>query len=250
MTHWNALVLGGGDPNDPFATAHQAPVKPLIPIHGKAMAVYVLEALKNSGRISHIAYIGPTTPEVSGLIDQTLPDQGSLIGNLEFGVKNMPAGARVLVVTADIPMLTGAELQSLLDSTPDSGLVYPIVRKEDCEKAYPGVKRTYARLKDGTFTGGNIFILKPEIVSTFLPKLKAMLANRKNPLKLAGLIGLGTLLKLLTGQLGLKGLEQKVGGLLGVTVSAMPTPYASVGTDVDKDGDLELAKRQLSNNQR
>ncbi|GEM49744.1 NTP transferase domain-containing protein [Deinococcus cellulosilyticus] len=246
MTHWNALVLGGGDPSDPFATAHQAPVKPLIDIHGKAMSVYVLEALRDSGRIAHIAYIGPTTPAVDALIQQTLPDQGSLIGNLEYGVQQMPAGNRVLVVTADIPMMTATELREVLDSAPDSGLVYPIVRKEDCEKAYPGVKRTYAKLKDGVFTGGNIFILKPEIISTFLPRLKEMLANRKNPLKLAGLIGFGTLVRLLTGQLSLKRLEQKVGSILGVSVSAMPTRYASIGTDVDKDADLDLARSKLA----
>ncbi|GGJ53231.1 NTP transferase domain-containing protein [Deinococcus roseus] len=246
MTHWNALVLGGGDPSDPFAAAHHVPVKPLIPIHGKAMGVYVLEALRDSGVIAHIAYIGPTPPEIQTLIHQTLPDQGSLIGNLEYGVQNMPAGNRVLVVTADIPMMTASELREVLASAPDSGLVYPIVRKEDCEKAYPGVKRTYARLKDGTFTGGNIFILKPEIVSTFLPRLKEMLAHRKNPLKLAGLIGMGTLIRLLTGQLSLERLEHKIGSILGVSVSAMPTGYASIGTDVDKDGDLELAQQLLS----
>lgn len=247
---WSAVVLGGGDPGDAFAAAHHVNVKPLIPIHGQPMAAYVLRALKGSGQVSRIAYVGPTTPELNALIDLRVTDQGTLLGNLEAGVDALQAGLqpgeRVLVVTADIPMLNAQQVREVLSAAPtDAALVYPVVRKEDCERAYPGVKRTYARVKDGTFTGGNLFILDPALIHQFLPRLREVLNARKAPLKLAGIIGPGVLLQMLTGQLTVRRLEEKISTILNVPARALITSHAAIGTDVDKDDDLELAEQHI-----
>lgn len=244
---WNAVVLGGGDPGDPFASAHGARVKALIPVAGQPMALYVLRALRDSGRIGRVAYVGPTTPEMDALIDFRVTDQGQLLANLEAGVEALgDPGARVLVATADIPMLRPEELRDLLADAPDAALVYPVVRREACEAAYPGVKRTFVKVRDGTFTGGNLFLLDPALIGQFLPRLREVLAARKAPLKLAALIGPSVLFQLLTGRLTVKTLEEKVSAILQVSARALVTPYASVGTDIDKDEDLALAERTLS----
>jgi hypothetical protein len=150
------------------------------------------------------------------------------------------------VVTADIPMVTSGMLSEVLLSAPDAGLVYPVVRKADCERLYPGVRRTYARLKDGTFTGGNLFLIDAALVGEFLPRLRDVLDARKQPFKLAALIGPLILLRLLTGQLSIEKLQERVGDLLGVRAQALITAHAAIGTDVDKEADLELARRMLS----
>lgn len=251
-TRWSAVVLGGGDPGDPFAAAHGVKVKPLIPVAGEPMALHVLRALRGSERVARVAYVGPLTPTLEGHVDVRVTDHGTLLSNLEAGVEalrglGLAPGERVLVVTADVPLLTAADVRDVLDSAPlDAGLVYPVVRREICEAAYPGVKRTYARLRDGTFTGGNLFILDPALIGQFLPRLREVLAARKAPLRLAGLIGWDVLLRLLTGRLSVRQLEERVSGLLGVKACALVTPHAAVGTDVDKDADLTLAERQLS----
>ncbi|WP_425148537.1 NTP transferase domain-containing protein [Deinococcus sp.] len=246
---WHAVVLGGGDPGDPFAAAHGVSVKPLIPVAGQPMALYVLRALRACPQIGRVAYVGPLPPGGDELIDLRVTDHGSLLLNLEAGVAALgthPEGSnRVLVVTADIPMLSAQMLTDVLGDAPGAGLVYPVVRREDCERAYPGVKRTYARLKDGTFTGGNLFLLDASLVPRFLPRLKEVLAARKQPLRLAALIGAGVLLRLLSGRLSIAALEQRVSGILGVSARALVTPHAAVGTDIDKEGDLALAEQEL-----
>lgn len=243
---WNAVVLGGGDPGDAFAAAHGVKVKALIPLAGRPMALHVLRALRDSGRVARVAYVGPTTPELDALSDLRVTDTGQLLSNLEAGVAALGEQTRVLVVTADIPMLTGAQLREVLDAAPDAGLVYPIVRRAACEAAYPGVKRTYVRLTDGTFTGGNIFMLDPRLIGQFLPRLREVLGARKAPLRLAALIGPGVLLRLLTGRLGIEQLQLKVSALLGVPARALITDHAAIGTDVDKEGDLTLAEAALT----
>ncbi|MFC4454390.1 NTP transferase domain-containing protein [Deinococcus sonorensis] len=246
---WNALVLGGGDPGDPFAAAHGVKVKPQIQLEGRPMAGYVLQALRDSGRVAQVAYVGPVPDGQDAGVDLRLTDHGSLLANLEGGARALAEHSgtpHMLVVTADIPLITAQMVQDVLDSAPDAGLVYPIVRREVCEAAYPGVKRTYARLQDGTFTGGNLFLLDARLISRVLPRLREVLATRKQPLKLASLIGYGVLLRLLLGQLSIQQLETRVSALLEVPARALITEHAAIGTDVDKDGDLELVTRVLS----
>ncbi len=247
---WNAVVLGGGDPGDAFAAAHSVDVKPLITVAGRPMGEWVLRALNDSQRVERVAYVGPLQGEMGDLVSVRVTDRGTLIANLEAGVAalRLPGSApqrRVLVVTADIPMLSGGDVREVLDQAPTAGLVYPIVEKSVCEAAYPGVKRTYARLKDGTFTGGNLFLLDPALIGKFLPRLRAVLDARKQPLKLAGLVGPGFLVKMLLGQLRIAELEVRVSRILGVEARALITGRAAVGTDVDKDADLALAEGQL-----
>ena len=252
---WDVVVLGGGDPGDPFAAAHGVAVKPLVPVAGLPMALHVLRALRDCPEIGRIAYVGPVPPGGENLVDLRVTDHGSLIGNLEVGVASLQPTAtrpeqagthRVMVITADIPMLTSPMLSDVLRVAPDAGLVYPVVRKEDCEATYPGVKRTYARLQDGTFTGGNLFLLDASLVGQFLPRLREVLAARKQPLKLAALIGPMTLVRLLTGRLSITQLQERVSSILGVRAEALITPHAAVGTDIDKEADLELAEQVLT----
>ncbi|MFC5849852.1 NTP transferase domain-containing protein [Deinococcus petrolearius] len=248
---WSAVVLGGGDPGDAFAAAHGVSVKPLIELGGAPMAAHVLHALRDCGHVRRVLYVGPATPEIEALTDGRVTDHGTLLSNLEAGVEALRAGGlspgeRVLVVTADIPMLSAQAVRDVLDAAPvDAALIYPVVRREVCEAQYPGVKRTYARLRDGTFTGGNLFLLDPALIGQFLPRLRAILAARKAPLRLAGIVGPGMLLGLVTGRLTVEALERRVSDLLGVRACALITPHASIGTDVDKEADLDLARQHF-----
>ena len=50
-TRYQALILGGGDPGDPFAVSHGVAVKGLVPVAGQPMALHVLQAVQaSSGR--------------------------------------------------------------------------------------------------------------------------------------------------------------------------------------------------------
>ncbi|PYE48407.1 nucleotidyltransferase family protein [Deinococcus yavapaiensis] len=242
---WNAVVLGGGDPLDPLAQAHGVPVKALLDLGGEPMGRIVLRTLRESGRVSRVAYVGPLHGDMTEFVDLNLPDSGTLLGNLEAGVRALGEQAMVLVVTGDVPLMTPQMLRDVLDGAPSASLVYPVVPKDACEAAFPGVKRTYARLKDGTFTGGNVFLLDPKLIEAFLPKLRQLLALRKKPFALARLIGVDVLFRLLIGTLSIAQLESRVSKILGVPARALVTRHAAIGTDVDKEEDVTLARRYL-----
>jgi hypothetical protein len=77
--------------------------------------------------------------------------------------------------------------------------------------------------------------------------------QRKNVLKLAGIIGFSTLVRVFIAQLAFPALlpvpklEQTVGKLLGGSVKAIKTHYPEIGEDVDKPDDLAIARQLLGN---
>ena len=53
-----AVVLGGSDHADPLARKMGVAAKALVPIGGKPMAIYILEALRESVAVSASIYVG------------------------------------------------------------------------------------------------------------------------------------------------------------------------------------------------
>lgn len=233
-----ALVLAGGKPSDPLAQAFKVAAKSLIPYRGRPLVEYTLEALTQSGL--EVIFIGPKV-SLYPSPQQALPDRGSLIENLEAGMA-AAKGERVLVATGDMPFLTPEAVRWVLRQAPPAGFVYCVVRKEAIEAHFPGMRRTYARVQEGQFTGGNLAIVDKQLFYRALPLLRRALALRKRPLALAQLIGFGTLLRVLLGQADIPSLEARVSQILGVPARALITPYAEVGVDLDKEEDLVWLK--------
>jgi GTP:adenosylcobinamide-phosphate guanylyltransferase len=240
----SAVVLGGGKSDDPLAAHYGVSVKALVPIRDDPMAAYVLRALRTGG-ISRIIYVGPVTPDLEPLVDTVVPARGELIANLQAGLDAMGDAKRVLVATADIPLLTAEAVRDVLTRDSGVGLAYPIVPMTASERMFPGGKRTAAKVKEGRFTGGNLFLLEPRLVNEFLPRLQYILDNRKNVVRLASMFGIGALVKLALGVLSITELEGTVSRILGVSAKALVTEYAQIGFDVDKLEDLEVVLKAL-----
>ena len=239
-----AIVLGGGNSDDAVAARFGVAVKALAIIAGQPMAAHVLRALRGA-EVERIVYVGPVTPALEGLIDTHVAARGTMLENLQVGLAAIGDAGRVLVATADIPLLTSEAVRDVLNRDSGAGLVYPVIDMLDSQAMFPTGKRTSAKLKEGRFTGGNLFLLEPRLVNDFLPRLEFVLDNRKNVLRLAGMFGLGTLFKLALGTLQIAELEASVSRILGVPAKALITKYAEIGFDVDKLEDIAVILEKL-----
>lgn len=239
-----AIVLGGGNSDDAVAARFGVAVKSLAIIAGQPMAAHVLRALRGA-EVERIVYVGPVTPALEGLIDTHVAARGTMLENLQAGLAAIGDAGRVLVATADIPLLTSAAVRDVLNRDSGAGLVYPVIDMLDSQAMFPTGKRTSAKLKEGRFTGGNLFLLEPRLVNDFLPRLEFVLDNRKNVLRLAGMFGLGALVKLALGTLSIAELEGNVSRILGVPARALITKYAEIGFDVDKLEDIAIVLKKL-----
>lgn len=246
-----AVVLAGSPNDGLLKECSSASYEALIPIGPRLMVEYVCDALQASAQVGPVAVVGPAE-ELAGVLAsrgvRVAPAGKTVLENVQIGINALPAVKRVLVVTSDVPLLTGEAVDDFLaqcrDDTVD--LYYPIVSRSTVEGRYAGVKRTYVSLKDGIFTGGNLFLVNPEIFPRCLPKGEQLVAARKNPLQLSRLVGLAFLIKFVTRRLSLQEAQTKVSRLLGIKGVAVISRYPEVGLDVDKPGDLELVTKILS----
>ncbi len=187
--------------------------------------------------MGRVLYVGEATPAISAQVAGVLPDGKTFVESFSVGVAAALALAPthpVLITTADLPWLRAAALDDFLAASSGAALAYPIVRRETALAQFPAQRRTFVRLKDGRFTGGNMVVLSPVMVPVLLPFIERAYQGRKNPLALARLFGFDFIVKLALGQLGLRAIERRAERILGLPVRALETSHASIGADVDK----------------
>ncbi len=232
----SAVILAGGG-GDELSRAAGVSAKALVPFEGQPLASYVLNALHGSAGVARILYVGEATPAISAQVARVLPAGATFVQSFTVGVKAALALAPespVLVTTADLPWLQAAAVDDFLAAALGVALAYPIVRGETALARFPEQRRTFVRLRDGRFTGGNMIVLSPEMVPVLLPFIERAYQGRKNPLVLARLFGFDFIVKLALGQLSIAAVERRATHVLGLPVRALETPHASIGADVDK----------------
>ncbi|MBS4031882.1 MAG: nucleotidyltransferase family protein [Clostridiales bacterium] len=246
----DVVVLAGTGKETPLTVGENVKNKAFIHINGRAMLSYTLDALRAVTAIDRIAVVGPVE-QLSPLIDEygilVVAEGGNITDNIDKGFAALQPKQHFLIVSADIPLLTPTSVEDFLAkcSPYSHDFYYPIVSKENSEKSYPGVTRTYARLREGTFTGGNLFLMNPGKLEESLPRLLRFFELRKSPLKLVSVLGFSFIVKLVSKRLSITEVEMRIPGLLGLSGKAVISSYPEIGTDVDKPSDLELMKKLL-----
>ncbi|RDV84627.1 nucleotidyltransferase family protein [Ammonifex thiophilus] len=244
-----AIVLAGAPNEGRLREVSSAPFEALIEVGGKPLAAYVLDALLATEDISRIVVVAPEQlAQVYPRNDRLtfIPPKGKLLENLSSALPPVADAPKVLVVTGDLPLLTPAAIGAFLGLCRSKAEVYyPIIPRSVLERCYPGIKRTYVRLREGVFTGGNVGLARPAALARCLKQAEKLVAYRKNPLRLAWLLGPGFLFRFLAGKLSLAEAERKASELLGVQGKAVIAEIPEIGFDVDKPSDLALVRRLM-----
>lgn len=248
----NAIVLAGALNKGSLRQVSPAQYEAEIEIAGRPMLDYVVLALARVQSIKKIVIVGSESmlsiSKSNGEHLIFVKPGSSVVESLENGISALTDREPVLILTSDIPLITKEALEDFLNRCHNQpgDIFYSFVSKAINEQKYPGVQRTYVRLKEGTFTGGNLVLLSPEVIHDKLTILTKAVALRKKPIKLCGLLGWWYLCKLLFGALTIKEIESRVAEVLGVKAVGIVSPYPEVGIDVDKPSDLQLAKEVLT----
>ena len=249
-----ATVSAGWDPEgDPLSEYTQGKPKALIPIAGKPMISYVVEALAGSRYIEHIIIVAldPSAGVEFPVPIEYVPDAGGILDNAEAGLRyaltHYPDLDAVLLCTSDVPTITAPIVDAFIEEClrTDHDLYYTVVERSVMEKRFPGSRRSYVHLRDGDFAGGDILLARPGLVVTERELWRKLSAARKNALQQARLLGLWTFVRLITNRLSLAEAERRACKALNVRGRVVPFPYAEVGMDVDKPFQLEIVRADL-----
>jgi molybdopterin-guanine dinucleotide biosynthesis protein A len=244
----DVLILAGGKTKDALFQATNVGCKAFIKIKDKTMLEWVVDAFKDTGFVERMIVLGdPDELKKLKMDAEILPEGESLMDNVERGLKAMDSSKQVVISTCDVPLVTAPMLKALLAEFSASGadVVYPIVPKEQCVKKYPTVKRTYAKMREGTFTGGNVFYCKQKVLKDNFDLLRKLVQNRKNPVALGQVLGMDVLWKFLTGKASLDFLTARVSSVVNANVRPLVCKDPEIGFDVDKPSDLVIVKKVL-----
>jgi hypothetical protein len=118
------------------------------------------------------------------------------------------------------------------------------------EKRFPESKRTYTKLKDIELCGADINIAHVRMATEHLDMWESLIGTRKSPLRQAGIIGLGTLFRVLTRRITLDELVAVVSERIGIQGRVIRWEHAEPCMDVDKPHQLELLRADLAKEQR
>ncbi|WP_350343727.1 NTP transferase domain-containing protein [Proteinivorax tanatarense] len=251
MQKIRAVILAGDDERGKCLNSNsKIHNKAFIKINDRYMVQYVLDAVCAVEGISDIVVVGPERPLKklqSSYNFEIVKQQGDIVDNVIASINGWH-GEKVLVVTSDIPMITPQAIRDFLLKThsDEADIYYPIIDKESNEKMFPNAKRTYVKIKEGTYTGGNIALINTECVIKCKKMGKKLVSMRKSPLKLARLLGFKFLIKLMANNLTILELENKLSLLLDSNVKAIQSTYPQLGTDIDKKEDVKIAEKSLT----
>lgn len=256
----DSIILAGGinAPDDPLYTLTGIEKKALIPLAGKPMIHWIVEAIAGSGLIDHIIIVGLDETEVK--FDNApvhfVEAAGGLIDNIVVGVDQVkqvnPAAQKFLLCMSDIPLITPEIIRGFVEEcgSQEADVYYAIVEEKTMEACFPDSKRTFVPFKGGRYAGGDIYladIAAPDKVD--LDLFRTVTDSRKNYLQQARLLGLRFIIRFLLRQATLYDALQRARKVLNLDACIVETSFAELGMDLDKPHQYELIKSILEKRQ-
>jgi len=246
-TSVSVLILAGQREGvvDPLCAAAGVERKAIIPILGKPMLNYVLDAL-TAAKLTAPYHVSGFAADYDVRLTQSPSapgPAGSAHAALTDGI-TFPC----LVTTCDHPLLSQEMIEIFISGAVKSGADFCVglAPKSVIQPAYPETMRTYWKFSDTPVSGCNLFYIANEKGLAVIEFWKEAQHLRKQPLKLARMIAWGLVAKYMTGRLTLDAAFSYVSKRLNITAVPVLIPIAEAAIDVDKPSDKELVEKILA----
>jgi GTP:adenosylcobinamide-phosphate guanylyltransferase len=243
-TGFGALILAGSRGGiDPVAAYGGASHKALITLDGRTLLARVAQSLRDAGATNIAVSVSDDAvrSHATELGLTVLTAAAGPSSSVREGIEAL--GTPLLVTTADHALLRPEWITRFLaDAPPQADVAALLARKDVIEAAAPGTRRTYLRFADGAWSGCNLFhFASPRSVAA-LDLWAQVEADRKRPWRIVRKLGIGTLVRYMSGRLTLVAAIAHLGRLAGLNAAAVSTPFGLAAVDVDKPADLDLVR--------
>jgi GTP:adenosylcobinamide-phosphate guanylyltransferase len=255
---FTALVLAGSRGTaDPVARAAGVAHKALAAVAGRPMLLRVLDALRQSPSVGRIVLAAQdrdlidALPELARAVDggsiSVISTEASPALTAAAAIRSLPDVFPLLVTTSDHALLTADIIESFTACVPpDADVAVGLARRTAILGRYPESVRTFIRLGGEGYSGCNLFAFAgPDAVKAVAFWVQ-MEGYRKTPWKIAARIGMGALLRYVTGRLDLNAAFAELSRMAGVVAVPVVLPQPEAAIDVDKPSDLVQAERILA----
>ncbi|MDD3655998.1 MAG: NTP transferase domain-containing protein [Atribacterota bacterium] len=249
---YKALLLAGGKSKHALQKLTGEEYKALMTINtldSRPIIHHMIEVLKNNKYISQLYVASPkeVQQEIKSQSLIAVSSGTTLIDTLKKSISILQNEPYILIITCDLPLVSSKHIERFIEDClahPGFDIYYAIINKESYMNQFPynELRRIYANLVDGSYTGGNLFLINPKVIMDCTDTIEQFILFRKHPLKMASILGRRIAIKYLKKYLSIRDLEKMVPqylkGYTGKAIQASP----EIALDIDKPIQLEALK--------
>jgi len=253
-----AIVLAGQrDGEDELAQYAGVDCKAFVEIGGKAMLLRVLDTLKSSACVGDVFLSGPDEQKLqqNGEIERRIragevswrPPGKSPSSSTYDVLQQLPPGERVLLTTADHPLLTADIVNEFCTRSVDrnADVVVGFAPYSRVQDKFPTMKKTLLRFKGNDLCGCNLFAfltVEGRQAAGFWRRLES---QRKKPVYLIRFLGWLTVIKYLLGRLTLDEALAALSARMGLRIKAVLLSNGDAAVDVDSVSDFKIVRKRF-----
>jgi GTP:adenosylcobinamide-phosphate guanylyltransferase len=240
----DSIVTAGGlcKPDDPLYELTGIEKKALIPLSGRPMVAWVVDALWQSGLVEHIVVVGLEAGEVDfGDVPVNFtPSKGDMVDNALTALDALrevnPLTKKIIFSSSDIPLITPEIVRGFVEEcgTQEADGYYAIIEEKTMEARFPGSKRTFVPFKDGRVAGGDLLLLDVAAAKANEQVIRGLTGSRKNYWQQAKLIGFGFIVRFIFRLMTVQDAAARARERVGIDAQVVETKYAELGMDLDK----------------
>lgn len=249
------LVLAGSRPGpDPLLANTDLPTKALLPILGKPMLAWVLDALITTPQIGRVIVVSQDTeplkadPAIAGLAGvEWRESKGGIADAVRSAVKDIDGP--LFVTTADNVLLTSQMIEQFLHESAATDVAVGLVERKRVAAAGHSTQRTWLTFRGGRWSGANLFLLGGKQVGPLLDFWQNIEQDRKKGWKIVGAFGPFLLVATLLRLLDIHSFARRVAMRFGLSAKVVSMNAAEACIDADKPADIPVIEANLEKRQ-
>jgi molybdopterin-guanine dinucleotide biosynthesis protein A len=241
-----AAITAGGWVEGAFAALIGSDVKALAPIGDRLLIDAAIESAKAAGA-ARIVVVGNATvrahcgERVDEVVDAVADGRENLRRAL-FAAR----GEDLLLLTSDLPFITGDALDDFLSRRGDADIAMPLAEASEYEARFPGAADHATAIGNARVVNASVFFFRGDVVERVEPVSQQFFEARKNLTRMAALTGPVLLMKYLTGSLQIEDVERRAEGVFGVKARAVRNASPLLCYDVDTIDDYRYAVKHAA----
>lgn len=252
MIGTTAVVLAGSRPgSDPLAAAFGTDLKALVPVAGKPMVRWPVEALLASDRFCEVRVLAQEPERIAAALPAhprlaVAQSAATIAATLERLCFDPSVHWPLFVTTADHVLLDQGMIDEFCDLGEIADIAIGVVERDTLMARLPQSRRTWAHFKSGSYSGANLFLLSGTKALPALELWRSVEQDRKKAW--AALWAFGPM-NFLAAALRLRTIHQilgRIGDRLGARVEVVDLSDPLAAVDVDKLADHGLVEKLLA----
>jgi MobA-like NTP transferase protein len=237
-----AVITAGGRIDGEFAEAAGTRVKALVPVRGETMLARMIGALRAAG-VDEVAVVGgdEVRAACSMTIDRFVDESPSGSENLLRALRAWPNDERLIYATSDLPYVTADAVRDFLQRVGQGTLAVSLADYPAFIARFPDAPPFGIRLGRERVVNGGVFSIPHGATEKLAAIATRFFEARKQPWRMASLVGPAVLIRFLSGRLRVSDLETMALHVLQVPAQALRGCAPELAFDVDTVVDYRYA---------